>query len=442
VPILAFLLIAAAGARCEPPVLAVSLGAAEKAALAGSAALQALEAEIAAARARAGARRSLLRPRVTADASWKFLSEVPSISIPGKEMPLGDNNNYTLGPTLNWTLWDQGALREAWRASLASCRSKEDEAAAARGQTLLRTRTAYFQAQLCLEEVRLLSDSLRLAQSQHKDIEDRRKAGVSSLVDSLCAHQEVLMRARRFRQARAELAEALRDLFALTGEEPASDLSLPLDSAKAPDGTEPPSAVVALDPLKVSTSAFPGSGFDEGHPALAQWKEASESFLALSRSSRAGLWPRLSFSARTSWDYPNGPILESFNQNSVGLGLSFPLFEADRSRLESDEALRLSEAALGRMSQARRDRRRDWLKAKDRLLSLLAQREIDKVSTAETQEISRRFYDSYKAGRSTFLEVQTANLRELEARVQAARTDAQTLLQFAVIDELSKRESP
>ena len=46
-------------------------------------------------------------------------------------------------------------------------------------------------------------------------------------------------------------------------------------------------------------------------------------------------------------------------------------------------------------------------------------------------------YESYQAGRSTFLEVQSANLRVLEINVASARNDAQLLIQLAILDSLS-----
>ena len=82
--------------------------------------------------------------------------------------------------------------------------------------------------------------------------------------------------------------------------------------------------------------------------------------------------------------------------------------------------------------------RRDWLKARDSLLSLRAQRELDAVSVRESGELARLTYESYRAGRSTLIEVQSANLRQMEAAVLAARTNAQILLQLAVLRDLSE----
>jgi len=433
-------------AQGQTPALRMELEAAEKAALNNSAALKALEQELAASRSRAESRWAQVWPRVTADASWKYLSEVPALSLAGRTQTLGDNHNYSVGPALGWTLWDQGALREAWKSAQAAARAKGDERKAAGRQILLRARLAYFQAQLALEQVRLLADSLKLAQSQYRDIETRRKAGASSLIDSLSAHQEELHRRRLFRQARADLADALRDLFALTGEDPREDISLPFAAESGsglPEGSEPASVLVSLDGPERAAAALKSAAlaqFDASHPALRQLAEAAEAGRRAAAGARAGLWPKLQLGAKTSLDYPNGPRLEYFNQNLVALSAAVPLFEFGRTRSEAEEQEHLARAALDRMDQLRQDRMRDWLKAKDRLLSLAAQAEIDRLCVRETNELSRRIYDSYQGGSSTFLEVQSANLRELEAKVQAARTDAQKLMQLALLDDLSQKE--
>jgi outer membrane protein TolC len=238
----------------------------------------------------------------------------------------------------------------------------------------------------------------------------------------------------------------MRDLLALTGAEPPAGLSAPLDPATAaqpPEGTEPAGAAVSLDPPEAALAALAPAAEavgGEDHPALRRLEETAQSWERAARSARAGLWPKVQFKARASRDYPNGPVLEDFHQNLVGVWASFPLFEAGRTRREAEEGELMAGASRGRLDQARRDRGRDRLKAGDRLLGLQVQRELDRVSVRETQDLSARIYDSYIAGRSTFIEVQGANLRELEARVGAARTDAQTLMQLAVLAELSGKE--
>jgi len=443
---LVLLLSAGPVAAAEPATLRIGLDTALAAAQRNSATLQAFAADRLAAERRAASRQSPLWPRLTLDASYRYISEIPALTVAGRTQPLGASDNYSLGPTLNWTLWDQGSLREAWRSAQAVSRARDADQKATGLQIRLKLRLAYAQAQLALEAVRSLGDSLRLAQSQHADIRKRLRAGAASRTDQLSAHQDVLGRRRQYRQARADLAGALRELFALTGEEPAADLSLPLDASAAaglPADVEPPSVIVALDAPEDSMRSLAAAEQrpqDLDPPALRAWTALADSSRRAARSARAGLWPSLQLSARTSADYPNGPILQTINQNTVGLFASLPLFEDGRTRRQAAELEAQATAGDWRREAARRDLARDWLQAKDQLAGLKVQREINRQAAAEARELSRLTYESYQAGRATYLEVQSANLRELEARVQCARTDTQLVMQLSVLASLSEKE--
>jgi outer membrane protein TolC len=431
----------------EAPILKVGLSAAELAAEKTSPMLRAVQSDQDAAQRKAESRGGELWPRLTLDGSYKYLSDVPTLSLqPGRSLSFGDHNNYSVGPTVNWTVWDRGALLESWRAARSAAHAKSEEYRASRRQVRLSVRMIYFQAQLSLEQVRLLGDSLKLAESQYQDIEKRRRAGTSSRTDALSAHQEVLERKRLFRQARADLAVSLRELFSLTGEEPACDLSLPLaveDGQSPPEGVEPASALISLDAAADSQrglAAAESAPEDASHPAAQAYASQSESFRRSARSVRAGLWPKVQFSARSSLDYPNGPIAESFNQNAVGFTASIPIFEGGRTRKDAAGLESQAQAGNWRKDAVLRDLRKDWLKAHDQLLGLKAQKDINEQALGEAQELARLIYDSYKGGRSTFLEVQAANLKELEARTRSAKTDAQILMQLAALASLSEKE--
>ena len=58
----------------------------------------------------------------------------------------------------------------------------------------------------------------------------------------------------------------------------------------------------------------------------------------------------------------------------------------------------------------------------------------------ESQQIEKLTYDTYRGGRARFLYVQSANLRLLEAQVNAAEIDHQILEQTANLEYLSSRK--
>ena len=297
-----------------------------------------------------------------------------------------------------------------------------------------------------MEQVRLLAESLRLAQFQYADIQRRVRAGASSRLDGLSAHQDVLTRLAQLRQVRADLAGSLRELANLTGVAlPEGDL-LPLDAATAKDlpaDVEPATLVPLLDATALSQKALAAaSGGNPGprHPQLESLADSAESARRAADGARAGHWPKFQVSARSSLDYPNGPILERINQKTVGVTASLSIFEFDRiareTRVQEAQARSLDE----RRAQTEEDLRREWSRARDQWAALDAQRTIFRRRAAEAEELSRLVYESYKAGQSRYLDVQSANLRVLEAEVQSVRADFQILSQLALLADLSEGE--
>ncbi|HRY29820.1 MAG TPA: TolC family protein [Elusimicrobiota bacterium] len=419
----------------------------EERALKNSESLRAAERELAAARARERGQRAPLFPQVSLDGSFRYVSEVAAFrpAAGGPEVKLGDNENYSVGPTLSWLMWDSGGSRNRRRSASARRRAKENEAEAARRNVLLEARLDYFQVQLALEQVRLLADSLALAEAQYKDISLKQKAGAVSRLDALSAHQEVLSRQRQLRQAQTELSVALRTLLARTRPETPVDPSVtgPVDGlGRWPSLAETPTLLLGLEDLSVTRGRLEpavAAAPDTEHPQRMALLQTAESARRAARALAGGGGPVLQFSARTSLDYPNGPKLETIHQNTVGLSARLPLFEAGKSKREAEEQNEQAAALEARRDEAAVELDRAWRQAHDQIKGLTAQLEIARRSVDETEELARLTYDSYTAGRSSFIEVQSANLRALEAKVVAARTEVQILMQLAIVDGLSRK---
>ncbi|MCB4757088.1 MAG: TolC family protein, partial [Elusimicrobia bacterium] len=344
-------------------------------------------------------------------------------------------------------IWDSGATYKGWRSFEALAVAKQEEFRARKQQILLATRLSYFNVQLALEKVRLLADSLQLSQAQYRDIETRLRAGASSRLDAYSAHQQVLVYLLQFRQARSDLASSLRDLFALTGQNKDVDVSLPLyaEDKEIYQDYEPATVFLSMDPLENSFGAIKPVDFNKDNSAaknpqtLAMNQMAQASRLAAESASSAH-WPKIQLMAKTSWDYPNGPVLERFHQNTVGVAATLPLFEAGKITHDVAEKNAQADANERRRDQIQSDIMRDWQKSSDQLKGFIAQREINKKSVFETEELAKLTYTSYKNGRSSLLEVQSTNLRALEAKVQTVRTEVQILMQFAIMASLSGEE--
>jgi len=419
-----------------------------RAALSNSGRLKAVDRELAAARQKSAGTAGMLLPRLSVDASYRYVTEVPEMNlVPGRPpVKFGDNANWSVGPGASWTVWDWGSAYQGWRSITALADAKGEEATLTRRQVRLSASTAYCQVQVALEAARLLGDSLKLAQEQYLDISRRLKAGSASKLDALLAHQDVLARQREYVQARTALGSAMQDLFALTGTGTGLDTSFPVDAetvAALPADVPAPTLVVAMDPMEVSASAIADSarrGPDPEYPGVRFYGRMADSSRNAANGVLASNLPALSITARATRDYPNGPVLEEINQRTIMGVVSFPVFEWGRRGREEWEYREKSKSFEERRIQAAAELARDWKKAADALAGLAIQRDINRLASAETAELARLTYDAYKTGQARFTEVQAANLRALQARVQEVRTKAEALVQMAIIRGYSREE--
>lgn len=445
-----FILVIAAGrAWAEDPAhLSLSLADLTQTAFKSSPKLVASYAEYDASKSQAESAANAELPRLGVDGFARYQTDVPAFSLTpgGPKFTFGDNLNYSLGADLSWTLWDFRSQHQMSDSATAASEAKGQSYRAVRRQLLMALRLSYFQAQINLEQVKLLSDSLKIAQAQYDDIQRQASAGAASRMDLLSAHQEMLDYQRQFRQSQADLSHSLRDLFALTGTGEPADFSLPLDGrleGKLPKGVTQPTVWLSMDPREDSLKALQGESQvppDDSIPQLRTYARLARAAKLASEAIHSQLLPRITLNARSDFEYPNGPVLETIQQNTVGVNLSVPLFDWGAIVNDSDAKKKQSDAYLADLDQARTDLKRDWNKAKDLLQSLQFQQELDRTAVSETDELARLSYGSYQAGRLRFLEVESANFRALGAKVQSLRDDLQILMQMSVLSSLSGKE--
>jgi outer membrane protein TolC len=440
----------ASPAPAAAPVFTMKLEEAVAASLASSDRLRAAEHDLEAARARAGAAASPLWPRLSLDASWRYVGVIPEMAIlPGRpKVEFGAHDNWSIGPSLNWVAWDWGSTYRNWSAARAAANAQAETVALIRRQVRLAAAVTYVGVQTAVETVRLLADSVALAATQYADISLRLRAGAASRLDVLQAHQAMLARQREFTAARTALAAAIQDLLDVTGESATGfDTSFPLDAATLasppPDAT-PATLVAAPDGIDASVAALEAGAEaalpDPGHPSIAALARMADAARESANGLRSSRLPVIAVTGKVSREYPNGPVLEDVTQRTLGVAASLPLFEGFRRvRAEADqrEQARSLEA---RRDSAAADYLRDWRKAVDALAGLRVQRETNRRAAEEAGELARLTYAAYTTGQARLIEVQTANLGELQARVQETRTKAEMLIQLALIRSLSKEE--
>ena len=433
-------------ASAEAPLFSLTMAEAEAAALAHALDLKAAGEESAAARAGADAAFSPLLPRLTLDGYARSAAEVPSLAIipGGPAVQLGTHDSYSIGPTLNWTLWDEGALYKTWRAQKARAGSQEETERLIGTQATEAARLAYVQVQLARERVLLLADSVGLADAQYSDVAKRLRAGAVSRIDSLSSHQEDLQRRKDFLSAQADLAGTLRELLQLTGLGAGLDLTRPVDvrvSTALPAGLPEPTLRVALDSLAdvppELAAADAASGPSPNHPGVLLYARQADAARLSAAATSAGNWPTVQFQGGIAYEYPNFVIPEYVLQKTIGLTASVPLFEDRRTSRQADQQKRLANAADRRRDLAAEQLARDWDRARAQLAALRDEQALDQTAVAESAELARLIYLAYQGGRRSYLDVQTYDLTALQAKVAAAQTRAQILIQLATLAQLA-----
>ncbi len=429
----------------QAPPWNLALDACEKAALQHAPALAAASFDRLSAEKSAASQKSTLLPLLVLDGTAKVVDELPRVSfVPGRPpVEMGDHQNWSVGASLSWTVWDWGALRSAWKSASAGAEARKEAERLTRRQVLLAVRSAYLQVRLAREQVRLLSDSLLLSQAQLRDVRARVSAGTAGALDLSSSKMETLSRRRGLREARAALAMALRDLSNLTGETPPADPSLPLDdltAAAPPEGIDPPTLLLTLEndaSLQRHLTPLGPTPTAAEQPQIRQWEETARSARLQASGANASRFPKIQLTGRSSYEYPNQMELKTVQQNTLLAQASMPLFDAGRASRQSSAARAQAEAAEARQRQAFGDWERDVQKARDQYTALQDEALLDEETAQEAAAFSKRVSESYRSGRSTYLEVESADLKVLQARVTLARTQAQLLLQAAVLRSLT-----
>jgi len=441
-------LLSASAQAQEAPTLKLMLEDSLRSATQFSPRLQSAQQERTAAEKRALVPRSLLLPRLSLEGSYRYVTVIPNLNLmPGQSIPFGDNHGYSVGAVVNWSIWDSGGIWQSWTSLQHLERAKTAEETLVERQVLTATRMAYFSAMQAAERSRLIAESLKLVQVQYRDIHGRYQVGAASRADALSSHREVLKYESQYRQAQTDFSVALHELLSLIGQMDEKDLSSPVDKrmeGRLPADVPKPTIVVELESTSSATKNFAESRLSTPpsarHPQVQILSQTAEAHDSAAGSAASGHWPKIQAFAKTSLDYPNGPNIEQIHQNSVGVVMSWSIFEFGRVRHEVAEKHALAQSSAHRANQALVDLHRDWRKAKEQIASLRAQQDFDRASTAEAEELAKVIYASYRAGRAGYLDVEAANLRVLDAKMQSARNEIQTLMQLATLASVSDQE--
>lgn len=420
----------------------LSLHQCETDALAASPQLKQLQAQTEAAQSTYRASRSGYYPSLTLDAQGSWVSEIPSLTIGPQTMEFGDNWGYSVGPTVNYVLFDAGARKGQSQSAYAALQAKEEELAFARKQILLQVRQAYFTVQNDLETLYFVNGQLGVARKQLADIASSFDAGAKSRLDVYMAQKQLSQAQADMSAARGALGMHLRELFRLTGTDYGISPRYPLDARLAQAHMEEEtSALIAADPLPNTLQYFAPYAqlsFDENSPRLAALESMSQYYSHLAESYRAGLYPHLAIGGGAYFEYPNGPIKEHIFVGKAAAGLSVPLFEGGKSRQQAQAQRHSSRAAQYEKQDVQQTLEKLFYSAQDGLYTLAIEEKFTRQMIADAQKTAALTYQAYQAGAATFFDVDRANLDLLHSQLALAALQNRQLNQLAVMDSLGK----
>ena len=369
-------------------------------------------------------------PTLSLNAQSMFMSKVGKIEIPsmGITNTVGSHTNWSVSPTLNFVVWDTGQILKKAKSLRFAANAQTELMNFDKRQVLLAARSAYVGVALAKEQVRLVKESLALAKAQYAYVSSRFQAGSSDKFDLTVAHQEMTDREKDLEQAEGELLVSKRAL--------AAALAIEDEITKAEEIDVEP-IFVPLNALSPKTNVVFNA--DE-HPQVKALTDQSLSAQYSAKSIFAKYFPEITLKGSAGYEYPNLGQNETTQQNRLTLGLSMPIFDWGRIWQETKSQKFQAKSADEQKRQTKIDlvrdvsETRDWIETFKKL-----QKANDKV-VKDAVEVARLSFDSYKIGRVIFLDVQRANVKELSAKVDAARNDANLTVQIAKLLALAMDE--
>ncbi|WP_141736387.1 TolC family protein [Oligoflexus tunisiensis] len=425
-----------------PGRLRLSLEEAEQRAVAASLDSRQAEAQLSVAKETLNIQKSSLKPRLSLEGSYRYLSEIPEAQLGPATVAFGQHHNYSVGPMLSYEVYNGGAHDKATEGIEHLLKAREKDQEATRLRTILDTRLAYSRVRLSLDEMRLLIGSLQVLQARLKDTQQRLRHGSASRLESLAIQREELQTKLRYMQTQASLAENLRKLAFLMGDRTLPEELLPIGPHDSPEALGLPAGnyIVDIDSAAGQMSRVKrtiGRQPSPTHPQLKAWDERKESARLEGESREQAGSPKIQVFAKSTYDYPHGPLDEAVWQNSFGVALSLTLY--DGALRQHQKAQKLAELHSHEIQKEKiaQDFQESWANARAQLESLQLQRKVVQDAMARAEQEAQLTQANYQAGAINYLEVQRANTQVLEIRTSLSRLDAQVFAQYALLNYLS-----
>jgi outer membrane protein TolC len=442
--VLGMILLSSLPLLSAPLTYTLSLEEAERQAVAASYSLVLAQAQKKAADEMVQEYRAALRPVITLDGSYRYIDEISSVRMGPNTIEFTQHDNYSIGPTVSYELLNGGASRSALESArrLSAARSREEEAVQL--AQLAAVRAAYLGVQLSIENQANVAESLLLTQARMKDMRSRERAGAASHLDLISMEREELELRLRFEQATAALAMNLRKLTTLLDDnrslpEPLIPIGNKLRHSY-PQGSAEANVVVTCESFAKTAAALQQHISElpnRNHPRLAALEETAKAADLAAESIDRSTYPSLRIFAKATYDYPNGPVDEALVQKAVGMTFTMKIYDGGRTR--ALKAQKASEAIIRRYQKAQLEREfeESWLNARTALSTLQSQLAIAEKSINKAKDEARVVFQNYKLGVRSYLDVQRADTKVLEAEFSRSRLMAQMIAELTTLNQLS-----
>jgi outer membrane protein TolC len=426
--ILFVLLSVSVPAAAQPP-LQISLPDAVRRTLERSPRVAEIRARETAARATVVARQALAWPTVTAVTGVLRTNHVDEFGV---VQPNGQfrvlfpdiPGNYRLRGEMAVPLYTGGRVSALIAAAEAEGRAVEAERRAAEAEIGFETARAYWALATSRGRVEVLEQTMTRNDAWVRDVRARVDAGLLPPNDVLSAEAQRARQSVRLIQARQDAALAEMTLGRLIGEAPGRPIAL------ATAVTDPNIAAAELSKTPVETLVTRALETRSERTALIDRAAAARSSAQAAAAARA---PQVSGVAAVEPARPNArfvPRTDEWRTSwDLGVSLTWPVWDAGRSRAEQAAALAQADAI------AERVREFDELVAieiRERRMAMATAREALEASAqavAAASEARRVIEERFAAGVATSTDVLDAQLALLEAELE--RTELTASLRVA-----------
>ncbi|MDR1926438.1 MAG: TolC family protein [Endomicrobium sp.] len=421
-------------------IIVLTLQQCEKSALENSPTVKSLNYQLEAATKNLKAQKTFFYPSLTLDASCGYTAVIPTLSVMEFKQKLGNEWNYSAGPTVSYSLFDNGIRKSNYESIKNLCESKQEDLKWEKKNLVFNVRLQYFKIQSDLEKIYFLGQRLKLVLKQYKDISVGYKFGSKGELDLLMAERQVLSTRNQIISARSNVAKSLRTLFELTIDNFNIDPSFPTDYRLAGEKyITHATAVLKFDDIDISLNKFlqyESYNFDEKNPQVISLEKMQKHYENISESYNSQKWPLITFKAGGYYQYPNGPVMEGILQRNVILNFSMPLFETGGKKALSKAQEFAAQSVLAQKAQLLALLKTNFYNAKDRLSSIKRSEDLYIQMIKNNQKLAELTYISYKFGHTAFLEVQTSNFDLLQSQIYFVDLKIEKLALLVVLANL------